>query len=76
MRIREVRRFLNHFMVFVNTPDDIKTLSKDARFTFYAGYIDKKHGFSGQEFKYAYKIRTLKAAKQFVTALLKNKKRR
>jgi hypothetical protein len=61
-------------MVFVNTEYDIKKLSKDKRFTFYAGYTDKKHGFNGQEFKFDYRIKTLKAAKQFIKTILKSKR--
>jgi hypothetical protein len=74
MLIREVRRFLGSFIVFVNTKDDINKLMKDRRFCFYASYTDHKSEFGGTEFKFDYKSKTLRSAKIFIVNLLREDK--
>jgi hypothetical protein len=74
MRIREIRRFLGSFIVFVNTKDDINNLRKNKRFYEYASYRDSKNGLSGVEFKFDYKSKTLKSAKSFIVSLLREDK--
>jgi hypothetical protein len=71
MRIREVRRFLGDFIVFVNTKDDINKLRNNKKFSFYASYTDTKSEFGGTEFKFYYKSKTLRSAKSFIVNLLR-----
>ena len=69
MRIIEIRRFLDFFIVYVNTPEDIAKLKKDKRFSVYAIY-EFANKLQGYEFSFHTKAKTLKGAKQFVINVL------
>ena len=71
MRIIEVRRFMHHFLVFINTQEDIKKIHNDKRFSLYADYSEKDKQWYGREYRFNNHIKTLQAAKKFVVKILK-----
>jgi hypothetical protein len=70
MRIREIRRFLDYFIVFVNDSKDMALLEKDKRFSLHAYYRDLKHGFYGKEYKFQCSSGHIKSAKLFIHNIL------
>ena len=71
MRICEVRKYLEDFIVFVNMKEDIKVLKKDSRFRQHAQYTDTKtNKLWGAEFGFKGSSKTLKAAKRYVEEVL------
>lgn len=73
MRIVEVRKFLNEYVVYVNLRRDIQILKKDKRFHERSIYkISSK--VLGYEFSFNCPHHTLKDAKRFVKEILDEKR--
>jgi len=72
MRICEVRRFMDDFVVFINQSKDIELLKKDERFALHAYYKEKRgqRKCYGYEFIFKCSNKTLKEARRFTEDIL------
>ena len=77
MRVREVRRLLDGFLVFVNTEMDVKCLTTNPKFSLHATYKFKK--FNSERLSIAYEfafklsegtVDTISNAKEYVKSIL------
>lgn len=69
MKICELRRFFEDFLVYVNSKEDIDILNNDKRFKVYATYRDRLGKLKGIEFRFSFSG-TMQNAKKFVKDIL------